>query len=127
MNPVTTDMASALSSVATLGTDLFIGTMPDTPDQCTTLYDTGSWRESEYGIGLYHPNMQAIIRSAPNRYLAGYSLAESVRDTLLAVTPTTINSTFYGGCWCSSDILTLGQDERQRNLWSINFRVLRSG
>jgi len=128
MSSPAVDMATALQSagVGTTGVDIFVNVQPTDPDQCITLRDTGSWREPEKGLDLYYPLVQALIRGGPNQFVPTYALAETVRDTILGLSPQTINLTKYNGFWCNSDILTLGQDQQRRNLFSVNFRLMRS-
>lgn len=128
MSSPAVDMVTALvtAGLGTAGVDLFVNVQPTDPDQCITMRDTGSWREPDRGLGLYHPLVQAIVRGGPNDFVRTYALAESVRDAVLALTPQVINLTQYNGFWCNSDVLSLGQDKQRRNLFSVNFRLMRS-
>jgi hypothetical protein len=112
-----------------LGTNLFVSKEEDgsgVNDLCATLYETGSWREPEDTNSLYHPTVQVRVRGARNGYQAAYSLISSIRDTIMGWRPQTLGSTFYGGFWCSSDILFVAYDEKTRPIFTCNFRIMRS-
>lgn len=115
------DSSSGLSHV--FGTDLFIASMPDTPDNCVCIYDTGG---SPMGPFSYEaPNVQINVRN--NAYQAGYDIARDLKYYLHHKENETWNSTRYILIDLRSDILFLGQDENNRYEWSMNFRIQRSG
>lgn len=129
MNPPSKDIASIIQSagIATLGTDMFVSNLPDDPDDCVALIDTGSWGEPESDLGYSYPLLQVVVRGAQNEYLSTYSKAVSIRDTIMGLSPQTINSIWYSGFWVSMDVSSLGRDERDRIKFAINFRIMRGG
>ena len=131
MNPTTQDIKDILEDsigVAELsfGTNLFIGIMPDTPDSCVGLYDTGGMAPDEAIEGLLYPTFQVRVRGAEGGYQTAYALAQSVRNALHQLANQTFNGTRYLYIFASSDILFLGPDEKGRPLFSINFRTAKT-
>lgn len=130
MNPASEDIkdmlvASAAGLGLTFGTDIFISKIPDTPDVCYCIYDTGGMDpESQYEYD--RPTVQVLCRGANGGYRAAWLAAKDVRDVLHGVSNETWNSTRYIGVWCMGDVLFAGYDESERPLFTINFRIHRA-
>ena len=133
MNPTTEDVKDLLASSAAsvdeliFGTNLFIGAMPDYPDLCACLYDTGGPPPDEAVMGTYYPTFQARVRDGAGGYKTGYALAQSIRNALHGLTQQTVNGTRYIYMYATSDILHVGKDEKDRPLFTINFRAAKTG
>lgn len=120
------DILAGTSSLAlTFATDLFVSEMPDTPDQCVCVYDTGGF-EPEANFNYERPTAQVMVRGAKGAYPTAFSLAQSIRDILHGTANYTINAARYIGIWCQSDILSLGYDKNHRPMLSVNFRIHRT-
>ncbi len=116
------DSGSGLGLVA--GTDLFRIVQPTQPNNCVCLYDTGGGEQGQWGHE--HLNVQLIVRNID--YQTGYDLCRDIKYYLHQVRNNeTWNGTRYISISCRSDILSLGQDEKNRYQFSLNFRVERSG
>lgn len=128
MNTICVDMAQSIGDAgyATLGTDMFIDVLPDRPNFCISLHETGTWQEPQAQVGLEYPLMQIIVRSKRGDYSVGRNKVYQLQSHILYLAPVTINGTFYGGTWVQSGPMSMGQDERHRPLVSINFRFMRS-
>ena len=106
------------------GTDLFISEMPTEPDNCVCVYDYPG--EAQGLFGHEHPSVQIKVRNRD--YQTGYNLCRDLKYGLHdEYNNTTINSTRYIRIHCITDIFPLGRDEKNRYLFSINFRAERSG
>lgn len=117
------DSGCPVSSLV-FGTDLFVASLPDTPNNAVCIYDTGGSAQGEFGYE--YPNVQIIIRNLD--YVTGYVLARNIKYYLhLARNNEIWNGTRYININCRSDILALGQDEKNRYMFSINFQAQRSG
>lgn len=130
MNPTSQDIKDILVSSSagldlTLGTNLFVSLMPDSPDLCVALFD-GPGFAPEPNYEYYRPAVQVRVRGNKSGYLAAWSLAESIRAVLRAVSNETWNATRYIQIWCAGEIFPLGQDENNRPLLSMNFNVHRT-
>lgn len=129
MNSPAVDIKSILAATSSLaltfGTDLFVSEMPDTPDECVCVYDTGGY-PPEANFNYERPTVQVRVRGSKGAYVAAHSLTQDVRDTLHALTNQTVNGARYIGIWCESDVLSLGYDNNHRPMLSVNFRIHRT-
>lgn len=124
MNPSSVDIKDYLESfaIASFGTDLFISKMPDSPDLCICLYDTaGEAPDPTMEI----PHLMVHIRGGEGQYITGYAKAKEVFDALSGLSNEELGSTHYVGVWAISDITSLGYDDKNRPLFSMNFRIER--
>jgi hypothetical protein len=115
----------AANGVGTIGTNIFISLMPNTPDAVIALYDSGGF-PGESGYKYEYPTIQVRIRGAKGQYISAYAKAEAVRNFLHDRANITWGVNRYIGIWSMSDILFLGQDELNRPELSINFRIHRT-
>ena len=117
-----------LSSAAALdlafGTDLFIGFMPESPDFCVVVYDTGG-SDPDSGKTIYRPHVQVMVRGAVGGYRAAGMLARSIQVYLKERHNETWNATWYVGVWGMGDVLFISHDEKNRPIFSVNFRLQR--
>lgn len=107
----------------TFATDLFVGSEPASPDNVTTLYDTGGAAPVLFDENLRNPTIQVRVRD--NDYTQAYSLQQSVFDIFNAIEQETVQGTHYVGVWLSSDIISLGRDENGRFLLTANYEIQR--
>ena len=125
MNAPSVDIKSILVSALGLiyAIDLFVAEMPESPDRCVTIIDSGgNDAESQY---IYErPTIQILVRGERGEY--EYDLAKAIKDELHGTANETVGGTRYVGIWAEGDILSLGQDENKRSLLSINFRIHRT-
>lgn len=105
-------------------TNLFVASMPDTPNVCSVLVDTGGFAQGEYGYEK--PTVQLLHRNTD--YATGYSFLRDVKYYLHYSRNNEIwNGTRYIKIATLSDILFLGQDDKNRYQFSLNFQIERSG
>jgi len=130
MNPSSTDIIEILeSSVKGLdlvfGTDLFQSFMPESPNACVSVNDSGGFEpQSNY---IYEkPTVQILVRGDVWGYPACYALAKSIYNVLHDLHGEVWGSTKYIGIWAQGDILSLGYDESNRPTLSLNFRIHRT-
>lgn len=128
---VLTDLGDRLTSqsVATQGTDLFLGVLPSTPDACTALLLTGGGpasRAMSAGPGtalVERPHVQCITRaSRPDDALKRAQDVWFALDHLGAVT---INGVAYLHVEALQSPFELGRDEAGRFIFAVNFEVVR--
>jgi hypothetical protein len=129
MNSPAADIASILVSagVGAMGNSgwaIKIGLEPTTPDTAITIYDTGGYPPNPKWL-QDNPTVQARIRGSVGGYPAAYSKALAVRDALLGFAGQAINGTNYAGIWCMGDIVSLGYDDSNRPIFTVNFRMVR--
>lgn len=109
----------------TSGTDLFASIMPDSPDACVSVYDTGGI-EPDIGADLYYPTFQVRIRGSRGDYQTSRNLSESILQFLHKKVVTVAGSAKYLAIFAVTDILFIARDEKDRPLFSINFRTMRT-
>jgi len=106
------------------GTNLFIASMPDSPNTCSVLVDTGGREQGQFGYE--YPTLQILHRNT--NYQIGYNLLRDIKYYLHhARNNETWNGTRYIDISTRSDILYLGQDDKNRYQFSLNFQIQRSG
>ena len=116
---------SLLADIRTLLTginsNVYLGDIPDTPDNCLSIFNTGG-QPTEYkldGVSYEKPTFQ--IRARNTSYATAEDELNQVKDALNDVSEQTINSTTYMAFYITSDIFTLGKDDRERTNLTINF------
>lgn len=113
----------------TLGTNLFIGRMPDTPDVCVALYEYGGSGPTEV-MGaqatavLENPRLQVATRAAS--YAAAETLARSVWTALSGVLDQTLTSTRYNVVSAIQSPFPLERDSSDRVVFVQNFDVTKA-
>jgi len=129
MNPVSEDIIDYMESSAggldfTAGTDIFIGVMPDSPDNCVCIIDAGGYAPQPNYTYL-RPSFQVSVRGSRQGYQDAWDDAQTIRDALHGVAGETINSTYYSQILATSDIMFVGNDDNDRPLFIINFEAHR--
>lgn len=120
------DYLDGISSLAlTFKTNLFVARMPDTPDQCVVLYDSGGF--APYSNDYQRPTVQIRTRGAQGGYQTIYDLTKAIWDELHELANQTINLTRYIAIYAVDEPFSLGLDDNNRPLFSMNFRIDRSG
>lgn len=118
----------AAGSVGALGSTIFLGRMPDTPDACVCVYESaGSLPEMTFGssgIAIDRPIIQVMCRAGRDDYPAARDKAVAVRDLLSGLTNTTLGSFKVLRVEPSGSVNPIGPDEKDRPLVSVNFNVM---
>lgn len=109
---------------ATLGTDMFLGNEPEAQNDALTLtvYDTGGEQGESY-VGYQNPTIQIRCRAVV--YTTGYAKLVQIRDRLLQTYGFDYSGWHYTGFWLISDIAKIGSDDQNREIFTINFRLMR--
>ena len=112
------------SLITAVNANIFLGDLPDTPDSCLALYQTGG-QDAVHSLGAgvdethETPTFQVRIRNAS--YATANTQAESVKDILDGLVNQTINSNEYKSIFMQGDINSLGRDDRNRINLTVNF------
>lgn len=130
-------MATILESVGdylaaqgqgTLGTNLFLAVMPETPDTCVAVYENAgsspSFTMGAAPFAIDRPLIQVICRSARSDYPGARDKAESIRYLLGAVTEQTLSGVHVMRIESQGSIVPMGEDENQRPMVSVNFECM---
>jgi hypothetical protein len=123
------DIAAYLATggFGTVGTSIFLNTMPPTPDACiaVSVYAGGPPERTYDGSGNDNPSVQVRVRDS-NAGTARTKV-EQIYNYLDGRSNTTINSTFYLGIFAiNSGAIPMGKDENGRTEYTWNFSVKRS-
>lgn len=108
-------LTSTIKTMLTSVSNVFVGSIPATPDNVVGIYNTGGFARSLSGTKLEEPTFQIRIRNSS--YATGETLCNSIKDLLHGKTATGILIIAQQG-----DILDLGRDEQNRQEFSMNFR-----
>lgn len=107
--------------IAVLGTNLFYSYLPESPDACVSVLDTGGLEPDKY-LPTKEPTFQVFIRSTS--YALGRAKLDLVRDALNKVSGEDlgVGGTFFLYIFAISEGGHLGRDDANRDLFSINFK-----
>ena len=105
--------------------NIFVGFMPDTPDEAVMVKSTGG-PEADTKLGYDSPVFQIIVRGGTrDDRTSGYDLAREIYGILHGLTSTSLP----GGTWLvlvrglQSEPVDIGPDENSRQEWSQNFEA----
>lgn len=113
-------------SLGTVGTDLFYGFLPPSPDTLTTIFDTGG-EQGMMKLGYDYPTIQvrtraaqgaASVETAYNRLAAIYNVLHGLHGITLTDGTLVVDSTGL-----QSAPITIGKDEETRAEFTLNFRL----
>lgn len=110
-------------SIGTLGTDLFQGHLPDTPDNCVAIFETGGPAPNK-DLPLNKPTFQVIVRNAS--YATGRDKLEAIRTALHRKSNLSLVSgqTFAYYILAQSEGGHIGRDANGRDEFSMNFQAV---
>lgn len=125
------DLATYLDSQQaslTLGTNLFLGRMPDSPDACVALYEYGgSAPDNTMGGGLpvlQNPSVQIAVRAV--LYASAESLINLCWGTLEGIVDMSLSGTRYNRVTAIQSPFVLERDSQDRVIFVQNFNVTRA-
>lgn len=118
----------AAQSQGTLGTNLFLAVMPETPDTCVAVYENAGNRPS-FTMGsapwaIDRPLIQVICRSTRGDYPAARDKAETIRALLGAVVDQNLSGVNVMRIEVQGSVIPMGEDENQRPMVSVNFECM---
>lgn len=109
--------------VGTEATDLFVGRMPDQPDALVCLFETpGAPLRASMVSAAEQRSLQARARAAT--YTAAQTRIEQVYRLLHGLHETDLDGAHFVVIEARQPPFSLGEDEKRRNLWVVNFRVV---
>ena len=128
MKPLATDIGALLNDagLGTTGDDLFIGFEPDgadIPDNCITVYDTGGG-EQDPANAIDNSTVQVRVRN--KNYENGFNKINDIKKYIEGKGEVVVNNTTYVGFWTRTNIAHISRDAKNRNIWTVNFRVTRT-
>jgi hypothetical protein len=107
------------AGVGTVGTNIFIGTLPDENNNCLAVIDTGGM-ESDHDVPIAEFTFQVLIRNSV--YSDGRDLIDDVYNALNQVANVTLDSTYVYTIIAVNPGAHIGRDDAGRDMFSINFK-----
>jgi hypothetical protein len=112
----------------TLGTNLFVGRMPDSPDTCVALYEYGgAVPTNTMGTAtptLESPRIQVSVRASA--YSDAETLIDSIWTQLEGIVDETLTSTRYNRVSAVQSPFPLERDTADRIVFVQNFQVVKA-
>ena len=119
------DIANKLQGlgIGTKGADLFMGTMPDMPDNLIALYEyPGEGRSLAWNSTTREaPNLQVLVRN--KSYDAGRTKIEQIVNALHGLANTTLGTTIYLLIKAIQSPGLLTRDSSNRAIFVVNFSI----
>ena len=116
------------NSHGTLGTSIFLGTLPESPDACVAVYENSgsspTFTMGAGGIRIDYPMIQIICRAGREDYPTARDKAYTLRILLASVVETSISGVHIMRIEPMGSVNQLGVDPKYRPLISVNFRCL---
>ena len=120
--------ASISTQDLTLGTNLFLGRLPDSPDTCVGLIQTGGTAPTDTFGTSYPPletqGLQTLVRAAS--YATAEALAVDIFKSLQSVENETLTSTLYLKIEGNQSPFPLERDGQERLVVSCNYNVVKT-
>lgn len=118
----------AANGQGTLGTSIFLATMPETPDAMVAVYETAGQRP-EFTMGsapwaIDRPVLQVICRAGRQDYPVARDKAQSIRELLGVVVEQTLSGIHVMRIQSEGSVVPMGEDENLRPLVSVNFECM---
>lgn len=110
------------NDVGTVGTDIFLGQLPATPDNVIALFEYAGEPPDLHWPGEY-PSLQILVRN--KSYDAGRQKIEQVKNILHGMAETVINSHRFLLIRANQSPFLLERDENSRAIFVCNFRVIK--
>lgn len=109
-------------SIGTVGTDIIMSNVLDTPDNIVVVRDTGGAKPDAY-IPTGVPDFQIYVRN--KRYATGKALIDSIAELLHRVANTTLiaGGKYFYYIVMATEVLPIGRDDKGRSEFSVNFNT----
>lgn len=112
-------------SIGTVGTDLFKGILPESPDDCISIDQSGGV-EPDRELPLEKPTIQVLVRN--DDYATGLTKAKAIYDLLHraghdngAEPVLKVGGVDVMDIFAMQEPFHLGKDENERDLFTLNF------
>jgi hypothetical protein len=108
---------------STSGWSIHVSNLPNKPDTCIAVYDTGGQAPNPKFL-LNYPGITITVRGAEGGYEAAYDKATAVVNALIGLPSQTIGSDRWVSVTMRGGINFVGQDENKRPMFSLNFSLI---
>ncbi len=115
------------AGIGTLGTDLFLGLLPPTPDNCVCIAEYGGMAP-EHDMGTLalryeFPRVQVLVRNTS--YATGMLKARDIMGDMAAVANSTMSGVNYFGIDAIQSPFFLNKDDNGRWVCACNYQVFK--
>jgi hypothetical protein len=114
----------ATESIGTVGTDIFLGLMPDQPDSCVALFEYAGSPPDLHWNGKY-PGLQVRVRN--KSYAAARTKIGEVMEKLHRLHEQTLSGTRYLLIKARGSPEILKRDNNNRVELFVNFEIIKEG
>lgn len=123
--PLPKDIAEYLEdqAIGTVGTNIFVGHMPDSPDVCIAVYPYAGEPAPVEWEGEF-PRVQIRVRD--DDYATGWATSYAIFEALHQLTETTIETELYHYIEALGSPEQIGRDNKNRINFVLNFRVTKT-
>ena len=108
----------------TIGTNLFLSKMPNTPDYCVAVYEyTGIAPIETFGAAAFEidrPSVQVVVRATRDDYVTARDKAIALRNLICGLTNVSVGGVTVLRVKSAGSVLPLGVDELDRPRVSFN-------
>lgn len=111
-----------IEDAAVTAMPLYIGNSPALPVENITIYDTGG---TNANAEFQHDDVTFMIRVKAKLYADGYNTAYAIKRLLLGLTGWQTEGWNYAGFYLVSDVLRIGRDSDDYEIFTVNFLTLR--
>jgi hypothetical protein len=119
------DVVRLLESIShgEIGASLFVGTEPETPEECATVYDLAGLEVDTDEVDTHTAMLQVRVRSP--QYSTAYGFSVAIRSTLLSTTQFLGESgRRYYGFDVTVDTAPLMRDDNDRYIFVTTYRAI---
>jgi hypothetical protein len=109
------------NGIGVVASSLFVSYLPESPDTCYAIFDTGGFAPDGEIVGMSNPTFQITVRDVS--FGSGRNKLEAVKDCLHALRNTQVGDTYFWYILALQEGGHIGRDENGRDEFSINFRA----
>jgi hypothetical protein len=113
--------------VGTLGTNIFLGYMPPSPDSVVVIYEgRGNGPEHVFGssvTAIDRPQVRVVARAARNDYPNARTKIAQVRTSLGSIVNETVSGISFLCVQPTSDYYPMRLDDKERAMFGLDFVV----
>jgi len=122
--PADKDIAEYLEDLSrgTVGTNIFVRFMPDSPDNCISVTQTAG-KPHEVTVDLEYPSVQIRVRNTDSATL--FTLINTIITDLHGIANTTIEGRVYNWIGATGSPTFITRDAKDREIWSVNFEIIK--
>ena len=111
------DVKSFLTSVS----NVYLGSMPDSPANAVCIYATGGYPRDLSGNMVEEPTFMVKVRNTS--YSTGETLCDTINDALHGQNNVTVNGNDILLIAQQGGVNDIGRDAKGRQEWTMNFRM----